>query len=115
MTKELQLRSKQWMGGKKKVLLAAGGAVLGLGALAFLASLMLRVDLDGAREIALTAAGGGEIVEQSVDREGFWNEYSFQITNNGAWYEIELDGFGRITELESSWNQNRGHGRWDWD
>ena len=83
MTKELQLRGTQLDGKKKKILLAAGAAVLGIAGIVFLASLLLRVDMDRAREIALSAAGGGEIVGQSVDREGFWNEYSFQISNNG--------------------------------
>lgn len=52
---------------------------------------------------------------QSVDREGFWNEYSFQISNNGTWYEVELDSFGQVTELESDWDRDWSHGRWDWD
>ena len=71
--------------------------------------------MDRAREIALSAAGGGDIVGQGVDREGFWNEYSFQISNNGTWYEVELDSFGQVTELESDWDRDWSHGRWDWD
>ena len=115
MTKELQLRGTRLDGKKKKILLAAGAAALGILGIAFLASLLLRVDMDQAREIALSAAGGGDIVGQSVDREGFWNEYSFQISNNGAWYEVELDSFGQVTELESGWDRDWSHGRWDWD
>ena len=115
MTKELQLREARLGKGKKRALLIAGAVVLGIAVIVFLASLLLRVDVDHARELALSAAGGGEIVGQSVDREGFWNEYSFQISNNGAWYEVELDSFGRVTELESNWNHNGGQDRWDWD
>ncbi|MBM6681965.1 hypothetical protein [Pseudoflavonifractor capillosus] len=115
MTKELQLRGTQLDGKKKKILLAAGAAVLGIAGIVFLASLLLRVDMDHAREIALSAADGGEIVGQSVDREGFWNEYSFQISNNGTWYEVELDSFGQVTELESGWDQSWDYDRWDWD
>ena len=99
MTKELQLRGTRLDGKKKKILLAAGAAALGILGIAFLASLLLRVDMDQAREIALSTAGGGDIVGQSVDREGFWNEYSFQISNNGTWYEVELDSFDQVTEL----------------
>ena len=115
MTKELQLREARLGKEKKRVLLIAGAVVLGIAVIAFLASLLLRVDMDHAREIALSAAGGGEIVGQSVDREGFWNEYSFQISNNGAWYEVELDSFGQVTELESDWDRGWGQSRWDWD
>ena len=115
MTKELQLREARLGKGKQRVLLIAGAVVLGIAVIAFLASLLLRVDMDRAREIALSAAGGGEIVGQSVDREGFWNEYSFQISNNGAWYEVELDSFGQVTELESGGDQSCDYDRWDWD
>ena len=55
MTKELQLREAR-LG--KRVLLIAGAVVLGIAVIAFLASLLLRVDMDHAREIALSAAGG---------------------------------------------------------
>lgn len=115
MTKELQLREARLGKEKKRVLLIAGAVVLGIAVIAFLASLLLRVDMDHAREIALSATGGGEIVGQSVDREGFWNEYSFQISNNGTWYEVELDSFGQVTELESGWDQSWDYDRWDWD
>ena len=58
MTKELQLREARLGKGKKRVLLIAGAVVLWIAAIAFLASLLLRVDMDHAREIALSAAGG---------------------------------------------------------
>ena len=115
MTKELQLRGTQLGGKKKKIFLAAGAAVLGIAGIVFLASLLLQVDMDRAREIALSAAGGGKIVGQSVDREGFWTEYSFQISNDGAWYEVELDSFGQVTELESDWDRGWSQNRWDRD
>ena len=69
--------------------------VLGICVIAFLASLLLRVDMDHAGRSLSAAGGRGEIVGQSVDREGFWNEYSFQVSNNGTWYEVELDSFGQ--------------------
>ena len=49
MTKELQLRGTRLDGKKKKILLAAGAAALGILGIAFLASLLLRVDMDQAR------------------------------------------------------------------
>ena len=111
MTKELQLRGAQFDGKKKRILLIGVAAVLGVAILAAVASVLLQVDAERAREIARSAAGGGEIVGQSIDQEGLWREYSFQILNNGTWYEVELDSFGRVTELDQDWE--RGAERWD--
>ena len=111
MTKELQLRGTQFDGKKKRILLIGVAAVLGVAILAAAASVLLQVDAERAREIARSAVGGGEIVGQSIDQEGLWREYSFQISNNGTWYEVELDGFGRITELDQDWEWGAGH--WD--
>lgn len=76
-------------------------------------SLALRVDGAQAREIALAAAGGGEIVGQEIDQEGLWNEYSFDIMDGDTWYEVEVNAFGRVTGLESSWGGYGSDGGWD--
>lgn len=55
----------------------------------------------GAQQIALDTVGGGEIVSQEVSSEGLWNEYSYEIINGDTWYDIEISGFGSVTELES--------------
>ena len=118
MTTQLRLPQRR-LSGTKRILFLVAGVVLGLALVGFAASLLLRVSAERAREIALSATGGGQVMAQSIDREGFWNEYSFQISNNGAWYEVEVDSFGTVTELESSWDSdvaggwrgmNWGHG-----
>ena len=86
----------------KKLVGIAVGAVAALAVIALAASLVLRVDSAEARQIALDAAGGGEVVSQEVSREGLWNEYSYGIVNRDTWYDIEVSGFGSVTEMESS-------------
>lgn len=76
-------------------------------------SLMLRADVTQARETALAAAGGGEVVAQEIDREGLWNEYSFDIVKDDMRYEVEVNAFGRVTGLESSQAGYGDYGRWD--
>ena len=75
--------------------------ILLLGATAVAAVLALRVDSAEAQQIALDTVGGGEIVSQEVSSEGLWNEYSYEIINGDTWYDIEISGFGSVTELES--------------
>ena len=87
---------------KIRALIIAGGSAVILLAAALIASLVLRADVAEAREAALAAAGGGEIVGQEIDQEGLWNEYSFDIINGDIRYEVELNAFGRVTGLESS-------------
>lgn len=73
-----------------------------VGAAAVLAAVLaLRVDSAEAQQIALDTVGGGEIVSQEVSSEGLWNEYSYEIINGDTWYDIEISGFGSVTELES--------------
>ena len=75
---------------------------------AVVAIFALRVDSAEAQQIALNAAGGGEIVTQEVSSEGLWNEYSYGIVNGDTWYDIEISGFGNITEMESGTGTYRG-------
>lgn len=89
----------------KKLVGIAVGAVAALAVIALAASLALRVDGTEARQIALDAAGGGEVVSQEVSREGLWNEYSYKIVNGDTWYDIEVSGFGNVTEMESGTGQ----------
>ena len=89
----------------KKLAGISAGAVAVLIIVAVVAIFALRVDSAEAQQIALNAAGGGEIVTQEVSSEGLWNEYSYEIVNGDTWYDIEVSGFGHITELESSTSQ----------
>lgn len=70
-------------------------------AAALVAVFALRIDAAEARQIALDTAGGGEVIGQEISSEGLWNEYSYVIVNGSTWYDIEVSGFGRVTELES--------------
>lgn len=85
----------------KKIVAMIVGAVAVLAVAAVAAVLALRVDSAEAQQIALDAAGGGEIVSQEVSSEGLWNEYSYGIVNGDTWYDIEISGFGNVTEVES--------------
>lgn len=96
--------------GKSRALIIAGAAVVVLLVVGLVASLVLSVNVAEAREIALATAGGGEIVGQEIDREGLWNEYSFDIMNGNTWYEVEVNAFGSVTGLESS---QGGYRHWD--
>ena len=82
----------------------AGGIIAVIAAvivIAVIAVLALRVDAAEAQQIALNQAGGGEIVESEVSREGLLNEYSYTVVNGDRWYQIEITGFGNIEEMES--------------
>ena len=90
------------LSGTVRTLLFIGIAAIVVLAAVLVASLVLSVNVAEAREIALATAGGGEIVGQEIDREGLWNEYSFDIMNGDMWYEVEINAFGSVTGLESS-------------
>lgn len=90
------------LSGKVRALVIAGIVVVVILAAALIGSLALRVDVVEARETALAAAGGGEVVSQEIDQEGLWNDYSFDIMNGDTWYEVEVNAFGKVTGLESS-------------
>ena len=94
---------------KARTLIIAGAAAVVVLLAVFIGSLVLRVDVAQAREAALAAVGGGEIVGQEIDQEGLWSEYSFDIRSGDTWYEVELNAFGRVTGLESG----QGYGHWD--
>ena len=93
-----------------RTLVIAGIVVVVVLAAALVGSLALRVDVAQARETALAAAGGGEVVGQELDQEGLWNEYSFDILNGDTRYEVEINAFGKVTGLESS---QGGYGSYD--
>lgn len=100
------------LSGKVRALVITGIVVVVVLVAALIGSLALRVDVAEARETALAAAGGGEVVGQEIDQEGLWNEYSFDITNGDTWYEVEVNAFGRVTGLESG-QGGYGTGHWD--
>ena len=100
MTNKLQLPGKVWNLRRRQVPLIVG-ALLGVIAVGFVVSQLLQVDRIRAQEIALSAVGGGEIVGQSMDREGLWNEYSYTVVNGDSWYKVDITGFGNIEEMES--------------
>ena len=85
---------------KKIAAIVIGGAAA-LAVVALIAVFALRIDAAEARQIALDTAGGGEVIGQEISSEGLWNEYSYVIVNGSTWYDIEVSGFGRVTELES--------------
>ncbi len=90
------------LSGTVRTLLFIGIAAIVVLAAVLIGSLALRVDVTQARETALAAAGGGEVISQEIDQEGLWNEYSFDIMNGDMWYEVEINAFGSVTGLESS-------------
>ena len=96
--------------GKKRMLALGGVAAIAVLLVVLIGSLVLRVDAARAQEIALAATGGGEIVAQEIDREGFWNEYSYDIRNGDVWYEVEISPFGSVTGMESN---QASYGHWD--
>ena len=66
-------------------------------------SLIFRVDLPRAQQIAQQAAGGqAQIISQEIDSDFlFFNEYSFElVTADGVYCEVELDAFGNVTSIE---------------
>lgn len=85
----------------KKIAAIVIGAAAALAVVALIAVFALRIDAAEARQIALDTAGGGEVIGQEISSEGLWNEYSYVIVNGSTWYDIEVSGFGRVTELES--------------
>lgn len=104
-----------WKNLSKKVralIIIGAVVVVGLGAV-LAGSLLMRVDVGKAREAALAAAGGGEIMGQEIDQEGLWNEYSFDIMNGNTWYEVEVNSFGRVTGLESGRGGYHNYAYWD--
>ena len=101
------------LSGKIRALIIAGIAVVVVLAAVLIGSLALRADVVQAREAALAAVGGGEVIGQEIDQEGLWNEYSFDITNGDTWYEVEVNAFGRVISLESSRGGYGGYGHWD--
>lgn len=62
---------------------------------------MLRVDSQEAENIALEHVGGGEIVANEVSKELLLSEYSYTIQNGDNWYQVDIDGFGNVEEVES--------------
>lgn len=92
----------------KKVLAGIGAGVVALVIIIALAVVFtFRVDAVQAQEIALQQAGGGEIISQSVETEGLLSEYQYVITNGDNWYEVSIDGFGNVEEIESGTGQYR--------
>ena len=89
----------------KKLVGIIVGAVVVLAVIALAVFFALRVDGTEARQIALDTAGGGEVISQEVSSEGLWNEYSYKIVNGDTWYDIEVSGFGNVTEVESGTGQ----------
>ena len=85
----------------KKIAAIVIGAAAALAVVALIAVFALRIDAAEARQIALDTAAGGEVIGQEISSEGLWNEYSYVIVNGSTWYDIEVSGFGRVTELES--------------
>lgn len=90
---------------KKKIIGIVAAAVIAVIIIAVAALLLLRANPSEARETALAQTGGGQIVSESISSEGLWNEYSYVIQNGNVWYEIEVSGFGNVTEMETGTGQ----------
>lgn len=101
------------LSGKVPTLVIAGIMVVAVLTAVLIGSLALRVDAAEARETALAAAGGGEVVSQEIDQEGLWNEYSFHIMDGDTWYEVEVNAFGHVTGLESRQGEYGSYEHWD--
>ena len=89
----------------KKLIGIVVGVVVALAIVTLAAVMMLRIDTAEAKQIAMDTAGGEEVISQEISSEGLWNEYSFVIVNGDSWYDIEISGFGTVTELESGTGQ----------
>lgn len=61
----------------------------------------LRVDSQEAQNIALEQAGGGKIVAQEIEKGFLLNEYSYTVQNGENWYQVDINGFGNVEEIES--------------
>lgn len=92
---------KKWIG-------IAVAVVIVLVVAAGIAVFALRIDPAEAQQIALDTAGGGEVVAQEVSNEGLWNEYEYTIVNGDKWYNISINGFGFIEEMEQGTGQYSG-------
>mgnify|MGYP003548651876 FL=1 len=85
---------RQWIG------LSIGGIVLFI--IIFVAVVLTqRIDSQEAQNIALEHSGGGKIVSSEISKDILWNEYSYTIQNGNQWYDIEVNGFGNVEEIES--------------
>ncbi len=60
-----------------------------------------RIDSQEAQNIALEQAGGGKIVAQEIDKGLLLNEYSYTVQNGDNWYQVEINGFGNVEEIQS--------------
>ena len=60
-----------------------------------------RIDSQEAQNIALEQAGGGKIVAQEIDKGLLLNEYSYTVQNGENWYQVDINGFGNVEEVES--------------
>lgn len=60
-----------------------------------------RIDSQEAQNIALEQAGGGKIVAQEIDKGFLLNEYSYTVQNGENWYQVDINGFGNVEEVES--------------
>ena len=68
----------------------------------FLAVVMTqRIDSQEAQNIALEQVGGGKIVAQEIDKGLLLNEYSYTVQNGDNWYQVDINGFGNVEEIES--------------
>lgn len=60
-----------------------------------------RIDSQEAQNIALEQAGGGKIVAQEIEKGLLLNEYSYTVQNGENWYQVDINGFGNVEEVES--------------
>ena len=84
----------KWIG------LSIGGIVILIGIIVSVV-LTQRIDSQEAQNIALEQAGGGKIVAQEIEKGFLLNEYSYTVQNGENWYQVDINGFGNVGEIES--------------
>ena len=77
------------------------GSFIGVIVIFVLVIMTQRIDSQEAQNIALEQAGGGKIVAQEIDKGLLLNEYSYTVQNGDNWYQVEINGFGNVEEIES--------------
>jgi hypothetical protein len=84
----------------KKVIISVVVVIVALVVIALCGIMFLRATPEKAEQAAISAVGGGEIVEREISSDGLLNEYSYTIVNGNTWYEVEINGFGSVEELK---------------
>ena len=94
---------------KKGIISIAAVVIILVAVIGIISVMMLRISSEEAESIAMAKTGGGEIVSEEISKEGPLYEYNYIIVNGNKWYDIEINGFGNITGIESGTGDYRRH------